>query len=83
MDAGSDGRIYVLDAGNARILVFDKDGEYITQWGQPGDAPGEFNFGDGRPVAQGFNLAGSIAVDSEGYIYVADVFNRRIQKFAP
>ena len=83
MDAAPDGRIYVLDAGNARILVFDKDGEYITQWGQPGDAPGEFNFGDGLPVAQGFNLAGSIAVDSQGYIYVADVFNRRIQKFAP
>ena len=29
------------------------------------------------------DLAGSIAVDAEGYIYVADVANKRIQKFAP
>lgn len=26
---------------------------------------------------------GSIAVDDDGFIYVADVGNRRIQKFAP
>jgi len=29
------------------------------------------------------NVARSIAVDDDGYIYVADVGNRRIQKFAP
>jgi hypothetical protein len=28
-------------------------------------------------------LAGSIVVDHEGFIYVADVGNKRIQKFAP
>jgi len=31
----------------------------------------------------GWNFQGSIAVDDDGYIYVADVGNRRIQKFAP
>ena len=28
-------------------------------------------------------LSGSIKVDDDGFIYVADVFNQRIQKFAP
>ena len=78
-DAGTDGRIYVLDAGNARIQVFDRDGTYITQWGRPGSAAGEFDF----VVGGGQNLAGSVAVDGDGFIYVADVFNQRIQKFAP
>jgi hypothetical protein len=79
-DVGPDGRIYVLDAGNARIQVFDEEGQYLTQWGRKGSAEGEFDFGSGR-VPEDF--AGSVAVDSEGYIYVADVGNRRIQKFAP
>ena len=83
MDAAPDGRMYVLDAGNARIAVFDKEGAYITQWGAPGSNAGEFDFGDGVPISQSLNFAGSIAVDDEGFIYVADVFNKRIQKFAP
>jgi hypothetical protein len=29
------------------------------------------------------DFAGSVAVDDEGFIYVADVGNGRIQKFAP
>ena len=28
-------------------------------------------------------FSGSVVVDDEGFIYVADVFNGRIQKFAP
>ena len=34
-------------------------------------------------AATAIDLAGSIAVDDDGFIYVADVGNRRIQKFAP
>ena len=80
----SDGRLYVLDAGNARIAVFDKDGNYITEWGGHGSDPGTFNFGDETLRAdRGLQLLGSIAGDDDGFIYVADVFNRRIQKFAP
>lgn len=77
---GPDGRIYVLDAGNARIQVFDALGKYLTQWGRKGSGEGDFDFGSGR-VPEDF--AGSVVVDGEGYIYVADVGNRRIQKFAP
>ncbi|NKB72760.1 MAG: hypothetical protein GKR89_37285 [Candidatus Latescibacteria bacterium] len=78
--AGADERLYVLDAGNARIQVFDREGQYITQWGSPGSTPGAFDFGGGATAEE---FAGSIAVGQDGCIYVADVFNRRIQKFAP
>ncbi|MEW6749768.1 MAG: hypothetical protein AB1505_02170, partial [Candidatus Latescibacterota bacterium] len=80
-DGSADGRVYVLDAGNARIEVFDGEtGRYLTEWGRRGWGPGEFDFGQGT-VAEDF--AGSVAVDDEGYVYVADVFNQRIQKFEP
>jgi hypothetical protein len=79
-DVGVDGRIFALDGGNRRIQAFDSEGKYITQWGSSGTADGQFDFGTGdRPE----EFTGSIAVDDEGFIYVADVGNKRIQKFAP
>jgi DNA-binding beta-propeller fold protein YncE len=78
-----DGRMYVLDAGHSRIVAFDADGTYITHWGTPGTGAGQFDFGDGGQIVDGRNHAGSIAVDDEGFIYVADVFSGRIQRFAP
>ena len=77
MARGLDGRFVVLDAGNSRIQVFDAEGNYVTQFGREGSGPGEFNFGTVE------DLVGSIAVDDEGALYVADVGNGRIQKFAP
>lgn len=80
---GPDGRFYVLDAGNSRIQVFDATGDYLTQWGTRGSKEGEFDFGVVGNTDIFRSLAGSIAVDDEGLIYVADVFNNRIQQFAP
>lgn len=74
------GNIFVLDAGNDRIQVYNTARQYVTQWGRPGSAPGEFDFGRGARPEQ---FAGSIAIDDDGFIYVADVGNKRIQKFAP
>ena len=79
-DVAADGRIFVLDAGNRRIQAFDSTGNYITQWGDPGTADGRFDFGGGHTAVE---FVGSITVDDEGFIYVADVGNKRIQKFAP
>lgn len=78
-DAGPDGRIYVLDAGNGRIQVFDSAGKYITQWGREGSGVGKFDFGNGATAE---DFVGSVAVDADGIIYVADMGNKRIQKFA-
>lgn len=80
MDRAPDGRIYVLDAGNARIQAFDEAGRFITEWGTKGDSEDQFDFGSGRKST---DFSGSIAVDDDGFIYVADVGNRRISKFAP
>ncbi|MBT3343716.1 MAG: hypothetical protein HN712_30385 [Gemmatimonadetes bacterium] len=85
MDTGPDGRIYVLDAGNSRIVSYDRNRRYISDWGSHGSAPGLFNFGPGSETAGGGgpDFAGSIAVDGDGFIYVADELNGRIQKFSP
>jgi DNA-binding beta-propeller fold protein YncE len=80
VDRGPDGRYFVLDAGNARIQVFDGEGNYLTQWGRGEVGSNGFDFGHGNVST---DFVGSIAVDDDGFIYVADVGNRRIQKFAP
>lgn len=81
--AAPDGRLYVLDAAESRLLAFDKNLRYLTQWGNKGSRDGEFDFGRGTIRAKGLDFSGSICVDDDGFIYVADPGNQRIQKFAP
>jgi streptogramin lyase len=67
-----DGNIFISDGYiNSRVAKYDKNGDWVKQWGQPGNAPGEFN------------TPHSIAADAAGNIYVADRGNRRIQVFNP
>jgi hypothetical protein len=64
------GDLYVSDGyGNDRIVVFDNNGQFVRAWGTLGNDPGEFS----QPH--------SIALDSEGRVYVADRNNARIQIF--
>jgi len=63
--------VYVTDTGNKRVLVYDANGNYITQFGGPGLEPGKFD----EPVG--------IAVDANGAVYVADTWNERVQVFEP
>jgi DNA-binding beta-propeller fold protein YncE len=65
------GRVYVADTGNKRILVYDGEGNFIQQIGREGLAIGQFE----EPVG--------LAIDPRGYLYVADTWNQRIQVFAP
>ncbi len=84
-------RAFVVNAGQNRIEVF-RAGHFSTRWGRAGTEPGQFRFfgemevvedmASGR-VAVREVVAGGIARDREGYIYVADTFNDRIQKFHP
>lgn len=83
MAMGPDGRMYILDAGNHRVVVLDAAGQYITEFGHKGSADGEFDFGLDTRLAGGLDFGGSIALDDDGFIYVADTRNQRVQKFAP
>lgn len=66
--------IYVVDGGNHRIQKFDSDGKFLTMWGNQGSGDGQFVFL--VPPAH----YGSVAVDSQGNVYVTD-HNARVQKF--
>ncbi|MEC4673689.1 MAG: 6-bladed beta-propeller [Nitrospirota bacterium] len=65
------GDVYVADTGNQRIQKFDRDGNFITQWGGFGNTQGQFNFPYG------------ISVDAKGHVFVIDSGNMRVQHFMP
>jgi uncharacterized protein (TIGR03663 family) len=79
---GPDGAVYVLDSGNHRVQKVATDGTFLASWGHLCKMY-ENRAGCRSPDgAGGFYDPWGIAVDGEGYIYVADTWNHRIQKFA-
>jgi hypothetical protein len=66
----SEGNIYITDGYvNSRVAKYDKNGDWVKSWGQPGSAPGQFN------------LPHAIVIDRKNNIYVGDRSNRRVQVF--
>src|SRR4051812_12102244 len=64
------GDIYVSDGyGNARVHKYSPDGKLLFSWGGPGSGPGEFN------------VVHNICTDPDGWVYVADRENHRVQVF--
>jgi DNA-binding beta-propeller fold protein YncE len=64
------GNLYVSDGyGNARVHKFTPDGRLLASWGEPGTDPGQFN------------IPHNICCDAEGWVYVADRENHRVQVF--
>lgn len=68
---GPGGTLYVADAGNFRVQIFDANGKFRTAFGGLGAEPGRFS----RPR--------SIALDPDGNIYVSDAGFNNIQIFDP
>lgn len=67
---GPDGDIFVSDGyGNAHIHRFSPDGELVRSWGGSGSDPGQFY------------IPHDVRCDSDGWVYVADRENHRIQVF--
>jgi DNA-binding beta-propeller fold protein YncE len=66
-----DGRMYVVDYMRHTINVYDREGEYMFEFGGKGWLPGWFSF----PT--------TITVDPTGRVFVADLFNSRVQVFNP
>jgi len=64
-----DGNVYVTDTLNDRVEIFDADGNFISQFGTPGDGPGHF----ARPKG--------IAIDRDGHVWVTDEVQSRVQVF--
>ena len=63
--------LWQSDGGTNRIVKYDLNGKYLYGWGGPGGQPGQF---------QGPH---SITTDQDGNLYLAEVFNGRVQKFRP
>lgn len=66
--------LFVTDAGNHRIQVYNVDGSWERSWGGPGAAAGEFD------------SPGSIAISHDGatwprVVFVSDTGNSRVQTF--
>ena len=66
----SKGNIYITDGYiNSRVAKYDKNGDWVKSWGEPGTGPGQFH------------LPHSIAIDATDNVYVGDRSNHRIQVF--
>jgi hypothetical protein len=64
------GEFYVSDGyGNSHVHKYAPDGKLLFSWGGPGTDPGEFN------------IPHNIVADKDGYVYVADRENHRVQIF--
>jgi tripartite motif-containing protein 71 len=77
---GKNGRVYVADTGNNRVVVFDKNARYLFQFGGLGvakPAPG----GKGSWEPGRLNYPTDVTTDEEGNVYVADFRNDQIQAF--
>lgn len=68
---GRDGQLYVVDGGNFRIQVFDRNGKYLQAFGSIGRQLGQF----ARPK--------EAATDKDGNLYVVDTAYGNIQIFNP
>lgn len=75
---GPDNSVYVADGGD-HIYRYAADGTLLSEWGKNGSDVGEFRFGPGGGNDSGAGGGLSIA---DGYLFVADTRNDRIQRFA-
>ena len=72
---GEPGSVYIADGyGNHRIVVFDRDGNYLRQWGSAGSGDGQFvEGGGGHPHC--------VVLGNDRLVYACDRGQNRIQVF--
>ena len=61
--------VYVCNYGSKNISVFTTDGVYVTSFGQCGSNEGDFNWPN------------SVCVDQDGFVFVTEYNNNRVQCF--
>jgi len=72
LDVDENGLLWVADACNHRIQVFDATGEearLVSIWGEYGSEPGQLSY----PY--------DLVLDGKGHLYVSEFGNHRVQKF--
>ena len=70
LELDADGLLWVADACNHRIQVFDATGKLVKNvWGTQGSEPGQMYY----PYC--------FALDGKGHVYVCEYGNHRVQKF--
>ncbi len=69
------GDVYIADGyGNHRVVVFDRNGHYLRQWGSAGSGPGQFSVGGGgHPHC--------VVLGNDDLVYACDRAQDRIQVF--
>ena len=66
------GDLYVADGySNARVHKYSEDGRPLLSWGESGTGEGQFN------------IVHNVSTDSDGWVYIADRENHRVQVFGP
>ncbi len=61
--------VYVTNRGNHTISVYTSEGKHVTTFGKRGSNEGDFKYPRG------------VCVDKDGFVYVCDYFNNRVQVF--
>jgi len=74
---GPENQLYVCNSKMGTVDVFSMEGEFVRSIGTPGQTP---NSGELNPEYSG---PGSVEVDPEGRVYVADTWNHRIAVYDP
>jgi predicted membrane-bound mannosyltransferase/DNA-binding beta-propeller fold protein YncE len=70
MAASADGRVYVADEANNRIVVYDRDGNFLSTI-------------DGLNGGTGFQRPNSVAILPDGNLVIADTWNFRVVIYTP
>jgi DNA-binding beta-propeller fold protein YncE len=86
VDAKTNELIVADGYGNHRVIVFDADtGKYKRHWGAYGHKPDDTNLGrynpDAPPAQQFRNPVHCVELSNDGFLYVCDRPNDRIQVF--
>ena len=77
LEIATDGSIYIADTENNRIQHVSPDGSVLNVWGEFGDIT------TGEAPGGTFNQPWGLALGRDGSVFVADLWNHRVQKFSP
>jgi tripartite motif-containing protein 71 len=73
IEVDSRGNVWVAQEESARVQQFSQSGKFLAKFGSGGSGEGQFKGWGGRSIG--------IAVDNKGGLWVADLYNARVQKW--